>query len=65
MDTELSSWLRRPLLGLYVWMYSCNMSEAEESDLRKYVSFSHLFVRKLKETSRPVDAAHILVSYPL
>ena len=62
MEKEVPTWLRRPLYGMYVWKYSCNMAEAAESDLRKYHNFSQLFVRKLKSNSRPVDTANILVS---
>ena len=61
----MPTWLRRPLYGMYVWKYGCNMAEAAESDLRKYVNFSELFVRRLKTNSRPVDTANILVSVPL
>ena len=61
MEKEVPQWLRRPLYGLYVWTYNCNMAEAEDPNLKNYDSLSHLFVRKLKDT-RPVDVSSVLVS---
>ena len=62
MECQLLPWLRRPLLGTYVWVFGCNMAEAKVEDLREYSSFSALFTRELKEGVRPVSADCELVS---
>lgn len=49
---EIPTWLRRPLLGFYVWAFGCKMEEAEEPDLVAYSSLTELFTRKLKTTAR-------------
>ena len=59
---ELPTWLRRPLLGLYVWMFGCNMSEAQVEDVREYGSLVELFTRQLKHGTRDVSREHPLVS---
>lgn len=61
MEKELPVWLRRPLLGLYVRVFNCNMEEAVEEELMRYVSFSDLFTRQLKEGTRPISSDHSLV----
>ena len=63
MEKEIHPNLRVPLLGLYKVAFSCNMDEAEESELKKYKSFKDLFIRKLKEGVRPIDPDHHLVSF--
>lgn len=62
MEKELPHWLRRPLLGLYVWTFGCNMEEAELEDLREYTSFMALFTRELKEGARTISPEYPLVS---
>lgn len=59
---ELRPWLRRPVLGLYVWAFGCNMSEAQEEELGEYRSLLELFVRRLKEGKRNISLEHPLVS---
>ena len=61
MEKELHPYLRVPLLGLYKVAFNCNMTEAEESELKKYTSLQNLFIRKLKEGVRPIDPTHHLV----
>ena len=61
MEREIPLWLRGPLLGLYVRIFNCQMSEAVEEELVKYKSFSSLFTRNLKAGARPVNPDHILV----
>lgn len=62
MSTELPSWSRLPLLGMYKVVYRCNMEEAERQNLKEYVSFGDFFTRKLKDNARVIDETHQLVS---
>lgn len=61
MDTSLPRWLRRPLLGSYVWLFGCNMHEAKEEKLEDYESFAALFTRELKRDARPITSRNQLV----
>ncbi len=58
---ELPSWLRRPVLGLYVWAFGCDMTEAQVEDLTQYSNLVELFTRKLKPGARDVSKFHQLV----
>lgn len=53
---DLPRWLRRPLLGLYVWLFDCNMEEAAVRDLQDYSSLQALFTRELKEGARRISS---------
>lgn len=59
---ELPVVLRRPLLGLYVWMFDCKLEEASDPDLRNYKNLGEFFRRTLKPDARTVDPNHDLVS---
>ncbi|XP_065192883.1 phosphatidylserine decarboxylase proenzyme, mitochondrial-like [Sycon ciliatum] len=60
---HLPVWARRPLLGLYARVYSCDMSEAVEGeDLAQYESLLALFSRNIKSELRPIGDKHPLVS---
>lgn len=59
---ELPMFLRRPLLGLYVWAFSCDLEEAVEEDLRKYENLGSFFKRGLKPGKREIDQKSTLVS---
>ena len=59
---DIPGWLRRPLLGLYVWAFKCNMQEALVEDLQDYNSLLTLFTRELKDGARKVSPEHALVS---
>ena len=59
---ELPKWCRRPVLGLYVWAFGCDMEEALIEDIREYPSLSKLFTRQLKEGARVVDSECLVVS---
>ena len=59
---ELPVWMRKPVLGLYVRAFGCDMKEALVEDLRNYPSLSHLFTRQLKHGSRTISSEHELVS---
>ena len=52
---KLPIWLRRPILGLYVWIFGCKMEEAQVEDLREYSSLLALFTRELKDRARRVS----------
>ena len=62
MALELPHWLRRPVLGLYVWTFSCKMEEAVVEELGAYGSLMELFTRELKKGARTVSREHPLVS---
>ena len=59
---ELPTWLRSPLLGLYVKAFGCNMAEAEIEQLTKYRNLCELFTRNLKPGMREICQSHELVS---
>ncbi|KAK7087178.1 phosphatidylserine decarboxylase proenzyme, mitochondrial-like isoform X3 [Littorina saxatilis] len=59
---ELPIFLRKPLLGLYIWMFGCNLDEAEIEDLRHYKNLGEFFRRELKSHVRPIDDDHVLTS---
>lgn len=61
MEKEIPPWLRWPMLGFYVRMFDCQMTEAVEEDVGKYKSFSSLFTRSLKAGARPISREHTLV----
>lgn len=58
---ELPVWLRKPALGLYVWMFNCTLEDAAVQDLKRYRNLSEFFRRRLRAGIRPIDGAHILV----
>lgn len=59
---ELPKWCRRPVLGLYVWLFGCKMEEALVEDIREYPSLLKLFTRQLKDGARTICAESSLVS---
>ncbi|XP_067649742.1 phosphatidylserine decarboxylase proenzyme, mitochondrial-like isoform X2 [Haliotis asinina] len=61
-DIHLPVFLRHPLLSIYVWMFGCNLSEAEIEDLKHYRNLGEFFRRRLKPNVRPIDEVHVLTS---
>ena len=59
---ELPRWCRRPVLGLYVWLFGCKMEEAQIEDIREYPSLLKLFTRQLKDGARTINTEYSLVS---
>ena len=55
--------LRRPLLGLYVWMFDCNVEEAMETELKNYKNLGEFFRRILKPDVRLVSIKEELVNF--
>jgi phosphatidylserine decarboxylase len=53
-EITLPIWMRRPLLGLYVNAFGCNMEEAEDPELRNYTCLQQLFTRRLRAGVREV-----------
>lgn len=47
--------LRKPILGMYVRAFNCNLDEAEDSSLANYASLGDFFRRALKADARAVD----------
>lgn len=60
---ELPVMLRRPLLGLYVWMFDCNVEEAMETELKNYKNLGEFFRRILKPDVRLVSIKEELVNF--
>ncbi|XP_048775181.1 phosphatidylserine decarboxylase proenzyme, mitochondrial-like isoform X1 [Ostrea edulis] len=52
---DLPVMLRRPLLGLYVWMFDCKLDEAMEPELKNYRNLGEFFRRILKPDVRLVS----------
>merc|ERR1719239_75506 len=61
-DITLPIFLRRPLLSVYIWMFSCKLEEAAVEDLRHYRNLGEFFRRTLKPQCRPIDDDHIMTS---
>ncbi|XP_029920872.1 phosphatidylserine decarboxylase proenzyme, mitochondrial isoform X2 [Myripristis murdjan] len=59
---ELPGWLRKPLLGLYVWTFNVNMQEAAIEDLHHYRNLGEFFRRRLKPAARPLCPSSCLIS---
>ncbi|CAG7816953.1 unnamed protein product [Allacma fusca] len=53
-DLHLPEWSRSALLSLYVNIFGCDLSEAEEEDLKKYQNLGEFFRRALKVGARPI-----------
>lgn len=60
---ELPVMLRRPLLGLYVWMFDCNVEEAMETELKNYKNLGEFFRRILKPDVRLISIKEELVNF--
>ena len=58
---ELPTWLRKPALSLYIWLFGCSLDEAAIQDLKHYRNLSEFFRRHLRPGIRPIDRAHIVV----
>ena len=61
-DVNIPSHLRSFVLGTYVKLTHCDMSEAKESDLSKYATLGELFSRELANGVRPLDRKALIVS---
>ncbi|CAG8767009.1 1141_t:CDS:2, partial [Dentiscutata heterogama] len=58
----LPVWMREPCYKLYSWLFSCNLDEVENPDLKAYPNLGSFFIRSLKPGVRPIDNNAILVS---
>lgn len=61
-ELDLPTSLRKPLLGLYVWMFGVNLREAQDEDLKNYRNLSEFFRRQLKPEARVLDMASPMTS---
>lgn len=61
-ELDLPVSLRKPLLGLYVWMFGVNMHEAQDEDLKNYRNLSEFFRRQLKPEARILDMTSPMTS---
>lgn len=61
-EIELPVFLRRPLLGLYIWLFGCRLDECEVEDLKQYRNLGEFFRRQLKPGCRPINDDHVLCS---
>jgi len=61
-DIYLPVWARNFVIGSYVKITGCDVSEAENEDLTSYQNLGAFFRRKLKCDCRPIDNCASLVS---
>jgi len=61
-DIYLPVWARNFVIGSYVKITGCDISEAENEDLTAYQNLGAFFKRKLKCDCRPIDSCVPLVS---
>lgn len=61
-DIPLPSWLRPPVLGLFAWLFGCQLHEAEVEDLHQYQNLGQFFRRSLKPGLRPLCPGDTVVS---
>ena len=59
------SWVKNALIDNFVVNYRPDMSEAEESDPRKYASFNAFFTRALRPGARTVDPSPAALVSPV
>ena len=59
---HLSPLTRRPILGLFCFLYGIKLDDVKQKELRQYSSLHDFFTRVLKEESRPICHDHSLVS---
>ena len=58
-----SSWIRRPLIGVFRRLFPVKLSEAAQPDPGQYESFNAFFTRALREGARPLAcSSHRLIS---
>lgn len=63
INVDLPLWMRWPVIGLYSWVFSCNLDEAVNGDIQSYSSVGAFFRRELRPETRPIDHQSELVSY--
>jgi phosphatidylserine decarboxylase len=59
------SWVKNALIDNFLVNYRPDMSEAEESDPRKYASFNAFFTRSLRPGARTVDSSPTALVSPV
>jgi phosphatidylserine decarboxylase len=63
LSTCRAGWFRRVFIGVFVRLFSIDLSEAEREDPASYECFNDFFTRALKPGARPLaDQRHRLVS---
>lgn len=60
-ETKIS-WIKAPLIAIFIKVFKVNMEEAEHSDPKHYDCFNDFFCRALKSDARPIEAGSLLVS---
>ncbi|KAL3858156.1 hypothetical protein ACJMK2_012762 [Sinanodonta woodiana] len=63
-DFNLPIFMRKPLLGLYIWMFGCNLEEALDQNLKNYKNLGEFFRRQLKPDARTINADQNIVTSP-
>ena len=53
-----TGWLRKLLIRLFISHYKVDMSEAAETDYRRYACFNDFFTRALRDDARTIDAGN-------
>jgi phosphatidylserine decarboxylase len=59
-----STWLKRPLIAGFGWLFKIDLSEAAEPDPRRYPTFNAYFTRALKSGARPLPSAPRAIASP-
>eukprot|EP00088_Acartia_fossae_P010141 TRINITY_DN15007_c0_g1_i1.p1 TRINITY_DN15007_c0_g1~~TRINITY_DN15007_c0_g1_i1.p1 ORF type:complete len:400 (+),score=19.70 TRINITY_DN15007_c0_g1_i1:122-1321(+) len=60
-DVYLPVWLRSTILGGYARAFGCDLSEAEDEEIKNYANLGQFFRRRLKASVRPISE-EVLVS---
>ncbi|KAK3581914.1 hypothetical protein CHS0354_005521 [Potamilus streckersoni] len=63
-EFNLPIFLRKPLLGLYIWMFGCNLEEALDENLKNYKNLGEFFRRQLKPDARTINEDQNIVTSP-
>ncbi|CAH1756794.1 9287_t:CDS:2 [Entrophospora sp. SA101] len=59
-EYDLPVWARVPVYKLYSWLFDCNLSEIENTNLKSYPNLGSFFCRSLKSGVRPIDDSDLV-----
>lgn len=62
--TRRKSWIKNPLISLFVWFFNIDMRDAIETNPLAYASFNEFFIRSLKPGTRPLTSGEQFISSP-
>lgn len=58
-------WLKRLLIGYFLWRYDVDLSDVVEPDVNKYASYNDFFIRHLRSEARPIAAGENVLASPV